>query len=111
MNSYMKLYEVLGSRMEGNTLLRIKQYEYNDYEIGKYIIINKMVNQLNILKRIRNKSIEDRETIKDIQKIIDKFYLEENLNVRTIMGYEGIVAKKYFSSVLLGNLGDTKKSR
>ena len=99
MNSYMKLYEVLGSRMEGNTLLRIKQYEYNDYEIGKYIIINKMVNQLNTLKRIRNKSSEDSEIIKEIQKMIDKFYLEENLNVRTIMGYEGSVAKKYFSSL------------
>lgn len=99
MNAYMKVYEVIGSRMEGNTLLREKQYGYEDYELGRVIIVNKMNNQLNTLKKIRKKSSEDKESIKEIEYIINDFKKQDNINVRKIMGYEGAVAKIYFSTI------------
>ena len=34
MKVYFKVYEVMGARMEGNTLLRTNQYKYNGKEIG-----------------------------------------------------------------------------
>ena len=40
-----KVYEIIGARMEGNTLLRRHQYEYTENDIGRKIEQNKIFNQ------------------------------------------------------------------
>ncbi|MDD6919809.1 MAG: type V CRISPR-associated endonuclease Cas1 [Eubacteriales bacterium] len=94
----MKLYEVIGSKMEGNTLLRKKQYDYNDLIIGQKIVANKIQNQIAALNQIRNKSIITKKSI---------YYLKENLKsiesneleLLTILGIEGNASKIYFREI------------
>lgn len=53
MNYNFKVYATINSKMEGNTLLREKQYNVIDSNsIGKKIIINKINNQKEILLNI-----------------------------------------------------------
>ena len=47
MSTTFKVYEIIGARMEGNTLLRKHQYEYQDNYIGQKIEQNKISNQMN----------------------------------------------------------------
>ena len=50
-----KIYETINFKMEGNTLLRKKQYTNdNSIEIGKQIIINKIENQRDTIKKLRD---------------------------------------------------------
>ena len=55
MNHSLKVNEVLGCRMKGNTLLRRKQYEYNNESLAKHIIYNKVINSRHILEKERKK--------------------------------------------------------
>lgn len=96
MNYNFKVYATINSKMEGNTLLREKQYTIvNTDEIGKRIIINKIENQRLSLQRIRKKDDEMKGTIK---LLIDyENNLEKNKkNTAEIMGIEGIASKVYF---------------
>ena len=57
--------------MEGNTLLRSKQYNTNiSTEIGKQIIINKLENQRDTIKQIRD--VSNTEGILIIDESINK---------------------------------------
>ena len=87
MSTTFKVYEVLGARMEGNTLLRQHQYAYVGTSIGRKIEQNKIANQSATLKQIRNKS----EYLKDGMEA-----LKTETDFLTIMGIEGNAAKIYF---------------
>ena len=68
--------------MEGNTLLRKHQYEYQDNYIGQKIEQKKISNQMNALKCIRSKSEYLKEVIELLDNITAKLnedmsYLEE----------------------------------
>lgn len=90
-----KIYSTINFAMEGNTLLRKKQYLTDKYdEIAKAIIINKIENQRDFLKKLRDKSISD--GISNLNSQIDKLNTN-NMNSYEIMGVEGIAAKVYFS--------------
>lgn len=90
-----KVYETINFKMEGNTLLRKKQYNNKNYdEIGKQIIINKIENQRDMLKKIRNP--ENAEGISILDNNIEKLK-NNNFNSYEIMGIEGITAKVYFN--------------
>lgn len=90
-----KVYETINFKMEGNTLLRKKQYNNKNYdEIGKQIIINKIENQRDMLKKIRNP--ENAEGISILNNNIEKLK-NNNFNSYEIMGIEGITAKVYFN--------------
>ena len=41
MSTTFKVYDVIGARMEGNTLLRKHQYQYDGNDIGRLIEQNK----------------------------------------------------------------------
>lgn len=97
MTSSFKLYQVIGSGMEGNTMLRKKQYEYSSLELGKKIILNKIDNQKETIKKIRTQSPERKNAINDINSIYNKLYKAVNPTLSEIMGYEGSAAKIYFS--------------
>lgn len=92
-----KVYATINYAMEGNTLLRKKQYEtQKSNEIAKAIIINKIQNQRDTLKKMRDKTIIDGIMNLDIQ--INNL-LSNELNDYEIMGIEGIATKVYFKRI------------
>ena len=94
MSTTFKVYEVLGSRMEGNTLLRKHQYAYSETDIGRKIEQNKIINQTEVLKQIRNKSEYLKEGINLLENLSST--LESETDYLAIMGIEGNAAKIYF---------------
>ena len=89
-----KPYSGINFKMEGNTLLRKKQYTTEkSTEIAKCIIINKIENQRDILKKTRNP--ENAEGLIILNDNIMKL-LRNDYDAYEIMGIEGIAAKVYF---------------
>ena len=97
MTTTFKMYEILGARMEGNTLLRKHQYEYTENDIGRKIEQNKIKNQSQILKNIRGKNQIMKEGIELLDKMVVQ--LEQPLEYLEVMGIEGNAARVYFSRV------------
>lgn len=97
MSTTFRVYEIIGSRMEGNTMLRKRQYEYTQNDIGRKIEQNKIANQMDTLKNIRKKTEEIKEGIEFLQDMIDK--LNEPFNYLEVMGIEGNAARVYFTRV------------
>ena len=97
MTTTFRVYDVIGARMEGNTLLHRHQYEYDGNDIGCYIEKNKIKNQANTLRMIRSKS----EFVKEGISLLDEFAerLDENAEYLEIMGIEGSAARVYFPRV------------
>lgn len=97
MTTTFKVYEILGARMEGNTLLRKHQYEYTENDMGRKIEQNKIKNQSQILKNIRGKNQIMKEGIELLDKMVVQ--LEQQLEYLEVMGIEGNAARVYFSRV------------
>lgn len=98
MTQSMKLYEIIGSRMQGNTELRKKQYEYNSIDLGKNIIMNKISNQRTALNKIRNKNEYTKEVIKKLDE--HKLKLKSrDFELTELLGVEGSAARIYFSQI------------
>lgn len=97
MTTTFKVYEILGARMEGNTLIRKHQYEYTENDIGRKIEQNKIKNQSQILKNIRGKNQIMKEGIELLDKMVVQ--LEQQLEYLEVMGIEGNAARVYFSRV------------
>ncbi len=97
MTTTFRVYDVIGARMEGNTLLHRRQYEYDGNDIGCYIEKNKIKNQANTLRIIRAKN----EFIKEGISLLDEFAekLDKNVEYLGIMGIEGSAARVYFPRV------------
>ncbi len=93
--STLKIYEKFGSRMEGNVLLRKKQYSHSGLSIGKHIIKNKINNQLILLKHRRNRSDTLNNSILKIGSLIQNLD-QVNQNLSELLGIEGNSAKIYF---------------
>ena len=96
MNRNMKVYQFISARMEGNTLLRRKQYEYKGTGIARYIVVNKIENQRAVLVSERNKNGLTKDAIKQLDSYIDSLTHNE-LEYNVILGLEGTAAKVYFS--------------
>lgn len=94
MSTTFKVYEVIGAKMEGNTLLRKHQYEYNEEYIGRKIEQNKILNQRNALECIRNKSEYIKEGIEFLDDMVIK--MDSELTYLETMGIEGNAARIYF---------------
>lgn len=97
MTTTFKVYEILGARMEGNALLHKCQYEYDSNDIGRLIEKNKIENQLQALKNIRNKSEYVKDGIKLIESMLPQ--LNEDIEYLEIMGIEGNAARVYFPRI------------
>ena len=94
-NSYFKIYSCINYAMEGNTILRKKQYiTEKGNDIAKKIIMNKIENQKDILMKMRDNTIKDGIEILNEQIIKLR---KDNYNDYEIMGIEGIAAKVYFN--------------
>ncbi len=95
-----KIYETINFKMEGNTLLRKKQYTNdNSIEIGKQIIINKIENQRDTIKKLRD--ISNAEGVILLDNNIAKL-IKSNADINKIMGIEGTSAKVYFNRIFKG---------
>ena len=42
MTSSFRVYSIIGNRMEGNTMLHHKQYEYDGDDLARFIVLNKI---------------------------------------------------------------------
>lgn len=110
MNSSFKLYEVIGTRMEGNTILRKYQYGYDENYIGTQIVINKIHNQRVALNSIRNKSPKLKSNIKSLDEHILKLQCED-LDYYQVIGIEGLCARLYFSNIFNNTKWNGRKPR
>ncbi len=90
-----KLYTAISFTLEGNFLLHEKQYCTNlSNDIAKRIILNKIINQRDFLKKLRKKELK--EGIAKLNETIEKLEKSEYDNYG-IMGLEGTSAKIYFN--------------
>ena len=97
MTSTMKVYQVISTLAEGNTILRKRQYEYKDIALGKHLIFNKLLNQREALNTFRNKSIAEKEAISIIDAHMER--LHSATTIQEIMGIEGSAARIYFGQM------------
>lgn len=98
MTPNLRVTKIIPSKAEGNVLLRKKQYSLEGTSIAAHVIANKVHNQNYLLKKKRNKTEEEKDTIKKLEQF-EKDVLKENLAVQEIMGIEGVSAKLYFQSL------------
>lgn len=109
MSTTFKVYEVIGARMEGNTLLRKHQYEYEQNYIGRKIEQNKIINQKNALKCIRNKNDYIKEGIELLNEMSLK--LENDMDYLETLGIEGNAARVYFPRMFDNSKWQGRKPR
>lgn len=106
-----KVYQVISSIGEANSLLKQKQYkEMNDNLLfAKKLIDNKISNQMTLLNKQRYKSDYCKSSIEKLD------YYKNNLksakNIHEIMGYEGLASKLYFQSHFNNILWQGRKPR
>lgn len=96
MNRNLKVYRFISARMEGNTVLRKKQYEYTDITIGQHIIWNKVSNQRKALMNIRKKDEWTKEAVQILDEHIKKLETEQ-FELTSLLGVEGSASRVYFS--------------
>jgi CRISPR-associated protein Cas1 len=90
-----RVYQTINFRTEGNTLLRQKQYSTPySLAIAQSIISNKIENQVEMLKKLREK---DSEGISILKRNLTQ--VSEAKDIQTAMGFEGVCAKAYFNRI------------
>lgn len=94
----LKLYTIIDSKMEGNTLLHMMQYKYNENLLANKIVFNKVLCERKALNKIRNKTQDVTEGICILDEYLDKLN-ERELDVNTLLAIEGNAAKVYFSRI------------
>lgn len=89
-------YQNIGFSLEGNTILRKKQYEYESLDIAKHITCNKIHNQCAALKSIRNKNDLQKEAIKHLERFLSS--AADAASLQELMGIEGCASRIYFGN-------------
>ena len=97
MNHSLKPYAWLNSSTEGNILLRKRQYEYQSFDIAKRLVVNKIQNQIDTLNKIREQNSEFKSCILLLEKYKNR--MREELDLKEILGLEGISSKLYFQTL------------
>lgn len=89
-------YGLWSSQTEGNFLLRRKQYEYNEIDIARHIVSNKIDNQVLLLKTIRSKSAK---VIEAIDKLCEyRCVASASTDEKVLLGIEGVASKLFFGN-------------
>ncbi|MFI3291820.1 MAG: type V CRISPR-associated endonuclease Cas1 [Opitutales bacterium] len=95
MSSNMKVSARINCIAEGNTLLRKRQYSSErNLLISKYLIEQKVSNQLALLKALRAKNLSNKEAIKRLEQI-DVWLAYDTPE---LMGIEGNASRIFFDS-------------
>lgn len=89
-------YQIISEFANANVILRKNQYEYTGLEAAKLLIENKIINQRDNLKLLRNKSNNQKDAIYNLNIYIDK--IKDCDNIQSIMGIEGAASKIYFKN-------------
>ncbi|HRP90008.1 MAG TPA: type V CRISPR-associated endonuclease Cas1 [Edaphocola sp.] len=89
-----RLIGLWNAATEGNFLLRQKQYAYKDWSIARFLVHNKIENQLANLMSIRKKTISCRNAIASLRQYQNQ--LPQATEQKEILGLEGIASKLYF---------------
>lgn len=90
-------YCVIGGETEGNVLLREKQYaDTETLEKAKWIIKNKIQNQILLLKNKRQKNQTEKEIIKRLVEL-EQEAAKAN-DAKSLLGLEGNASKNFFGS-------------
>jgi CRISPR-associated protein Cas1 len=98
LNHNLNVYASWNTRTEGNTLLRKKQYFYSELDIAHLLVRNKIAQQIAALERIREKSLELKEAIKQLKTYQDRVF-NEPPELKELLGLEGIASKVYFTQM------------
>lgn len=94
---HLKPKFLVANQLEGNYLLRMKQYSsWDDLIQAIHIISNKISNQLALLQSIRSKSSELKEAIRKIRIILGS--VREVKNEDSLRGLEWTVSKIFFKN-------------
>lgn len=88
---------MIGNSLQGNYLLRQKQYgELPELQIAQKLIQNKVVNQLALLQEIREKSDSFKENLLRIKELLPK--IAQTQQDDSLRGLEGNASKLFFAS-------------
>jgi len=94
---FMKPKFVIWWSLEWNYVLRDKQYKNdNEFVIAKQIVTNKVKNQIFLLKEIRNKSLELKNSISNMESYISK--IENSDSDDSLRWYEWNVSRVFFAN-------------
>jgi len=88
-------YGLWNSSTEGNFLLRKKQYDYNDLNIARHLMRNKITNQTELLKNIRSKPQDTKDVIEKMKEYTQQ--AETAVDLQMLLGLEGVASRLYFS--------------
>lgn len=95
LNRNFRLYSIIGNRMEGNTLLHRKQYQYGGDSLAQFLVMNKIRNQRIALQKRRDKTELCKEAI-IILEGYEKRLENEAISGKSLLGIEGSAARVYF---------------
>lgn len=110
LNFSLRPYSIINAYNEGNYLLRKKQYSYSGLEIAKRIILNKVKNQLALLKSTRNKTEDLKADINKIEGYINSIN-QPDIELTQLLGYEGLSSKLYFKHLFANCNWTSRKPR
>ena len=97
LNRNLSLYGKIVAETEGNFVLREKQYcDQTSLEKSKFIIANKISNQLSLLKQKRRKTDDEKVAIERIEIVLDKLNMVTEYD--SLLGLEGSASKYFFQS-------------
>lgn len=106
-----RYYAIFNNGLEGNSLLRSKQYQYQGMDIGVNIIINKIENQRRALNHIRKKSEYIKEGIALLDDYTKQLRDAKDLSREHLLGIEGNAAKIYFQRMFANTNWKGRKPR
>lgn len=98
MSHNLKPYVHWNVSAEGNVLLRQKQYAYNAADIAQRLVHNKIHNQIQTLKHIRNKHKKTKQDIQYLKEYQDSL-MQKYVKLKRILGLEGMASKIYFQAL------------
>lgn len=82
---------------KGNFLLRKKQYtNTNDLEIAKYVISNKIKNQIVLMISLRYKTVKEKSSISKVKGLLKQIDFAQNC--QELLGIEGTASKLFFET-------------
>lgn len=92
---------VINYGLEGNTMLKDKQYHYNGTDVGRLIILNKILNQKRALCHIRKKNEYIKEGISSLNQLIKNISVNYDIQRDSLLAVEGNAAKIYFARMFI----------
>ncbi len=106
----LRSYGQWQSSVEGNVLLRKKQYTYQGLDIAQHIVHNKITQQLLALKQRRDKSDSLKQGITQLTDYVSQLP-NCKLDLLGLLGIEGIASRVYFSHMFADHQWRGRKPR